>query len=928
MDEGKIVLIGNETDLLHCGYSHAIKDSGKRYPSAVHYTHCMILTQLNVDESAVDELLCTQSQDVPRRAQQLLLENMPHGHDMNSLASYLQGSRQSYTMQGLRLRVEQDQDFEKTLMDTNEALLIVCDSRDRELGIGMDEKIFMDWMAKEKADARQLGFWMKNEASRPADLGQNQLGFFLMWIRYEVKERRKASLLTREVQHINGLSTDKDDKPVKISVNDLIISLQGIFRPLSNYYPFPFEMKGERYRSVEHYAYEKLFNALKLDDKMIEKIQTTPLPVDVPVVADRIFRNLEISSETISEKISKMDRWRQSAMKHKIVHNEYLQQLLLSTGDSIIIDTALGDSLWTCGASETELQRLLTKAYVNPERIIDWMRGDKDGHVPKSVSNLYGNKTGLLLMELRGKLAAATQSRIPLISPINTSTLSAIVSPHVICFTAESVWHPLYPAEIRVAGDQALLPSPSHYVALQATKILGMNKEDSDYIMECQSSLDCWTRLHEVIESKGRNLEREQNWWMEKRQQTIKESLQLLLEQHPPLLRALLDTGDSLLVFCSRFSSIDAELSIGMRESDFRVWMHEVDITTKQLIELCCRPMAFRPPYLGGNRLGLILMELRREFVLKGIFPQNLPELLIGVDTILGSDSPAENMITLEYFDILQPFNYSSLWINPLFLLAKTGNSEAMLACCRVKQSPRLVTVDDEKISEIVEKLGKENEANTEEDVEYLNKIAPEDLRAVFMKYCVKMRNRMNELDRQNGEMQMMAMETHRLQTIRRSLADTKEKEVGPTPGSSTSAPPLPPSLVVSAQPANMHRIAAGRENTTQFDMSYDYSEMEEDKSRHVKKEKQEYKIPTIKRSFGKDRGNDERRNNQYNSGRKNNDQESSRKRQLSPRKPEVIKKPPPEVVAPPIVPPKPKRNPDEELSDGEILSTDEEDNS
>ena len=33
---------------------------------------------------------------------------MPAGHDMNSLANYLQTSRQSYTMQGLRLRVEQD----------------------------------------------------------------------------------------------------------------------------------------------------------------------------------------------------------------------------------------------------------------------------------------------------------------------------------------------------------------------------------------------------------------------------------------------------------------------------------------------------------------------------------------------------------------------------------------------------------------------------------------------------------------------------------------------------------------------------------------------------------------------------------------------------------------------------------------------------
>lgn len=53
-------------------------------------------------------------------------------------------------------------------------------------------------------------------------------------------------------------------------------------------------------------------------------------------------------------------------------------------------------------------------------------------------------------------------------------------------------------------------------------------------------------------------------------------------------------------------------------------------LPTAQLIELCNRPLAFRPAYLGGNRLGFILMELRREFMLRGVFPQTLPELPIG----------------------------------------------------------------------------------------------------------------------------------------------------------------------------------------------------------------------------------------------------------------------------------------------------------
>lgn len=38
-------------------------------------------------------------------------------------------------------------------METKDALLIVCDARDSELSIGMDEDAFIEWMAKEKVGA-------------------------------------------------------------------------------------------------------------------------------------------------------------------------------------------------------------------------------------------------------------------------------------------------------------------------------------------------------------------------------------------------------------------------------------------------------------------------------------------------------------------------------------------------------------------------------------------------------------------------------------------------------------------------------------------------------------------------------------------------------------------------------------------------------
>lgn len=156
------------------------------------------------------------------------------------------------------------------------------------------------------------------------------------------------------------------------------------------------------------------------------------------------------------------------------------------------------------------------------------------------------------------------------------------------------------------------------------------------------SSVDVWERLHETIEYRGRVMDREQSWWMERRQKVtvllythlvrikaIYDGMKIMLEQHPAILRALIDTGDALLVYCARFSSIESELCIGMREQDLRVWCQTCDLGTDKLLELCLLPLAFRPPYLGGNRLGVILMQLRREFTLRGVFPDSLPVLPI-----------------------------------------------------------------------------------------------------------------------------------------------------------------------------------------------------------------------------------------------------------------------------------------------------------
>jgi hypothetical protein len=72
-------------------------------------------------------------------------------------------------------------------------------------------------------------------------------------------------------------------------------------------------------------------------------------------------------------------------------------------------------------------------------------------------------------------------------------------------------------------------------------------------------------------------------WYFDERQKALKKAMQSQLEQHPQLLRVLLDTGDSLLVCCQRFTSAEAELVVGMRERDLRLLCSQVRLDTKQV---------------------------------------------------------------------------------------------------------------------------------------------------------------------------------------------------------------------------------------------------------------------------------------------------------------------------------------------------------
>lgn len=68
------------------------------------------------------------------------------------------------------------------------------------------------------------------------------------------------------------------------------------------------------------------------------------------------------------------------------------------------------DTQWACGSDELEYQHLLSKRYITPQLLLQWQSSRT--YRPPALSHLGGNKTGLLLMELRTKLASQTTHRL------------------------------------------------------------------------------------------------------------------------------------------------------------------------------------------------------------------------------------------------------------------------------------------------------------------------------------------------------------------------------------------------------------------------------------------------------------------------------------------------------------------------------------
>ena len=127
----------------------------------------------------------------------------------------------------------------------------------------------------------------------------------------------------------------------------------------------------------------------------------------------------------------------------------------------------------------------MTKRYFSPHDLLSWML--LLHHPPTTLSHLGLNKTGLFLMELRHNMISSndqlTNDPLPLIAPPNDITLRSRVSAHMICFTAESIFHPLYPSVVKDDHDTAY-PTAQHYICYEAAKYFDLPQSSLNAVTE------------------------------------------------------------------------------------------------------------------------------------------------------------------------------------------------------------------------------------------------------------------------------------------------------------------------------------------------------------------------------------------------------------------------------------------------------------
>ncbi|GAB1480926.1 N-glycosidase YbiA [Paracoccaceae bacterium] len=120
------------------------------------------------------------------------------------------------------------------------------------------------------------------------------------------------------------------------------------FAEFSNFAPFGVKLDALWWPTVEHY-----FQAQKFADlDYRERIRSCSKPKDAKTLGSS--RKLPIRTDWDSVK----DEIMLNALRAKFTTHKALHELLLSTGDTRIVEAAPGDAYWGCGADGNGLNRL------------------------------------------------------------------------------------------------------------------------------------------------------------------------------------------------------------------------------------------------------------------------------------------------------------------------------------------------------------------------------------------------------------------------------------------------------------------------------------------------------------------------------------------------------------------------------------------
>jgi ribA/ribD-fused uncharacterized protein len=107
---------------------------------------------------------------------------------------------------------------------------------------------------------------------------------------------------------------------------------------LSNFAPFPIEIDGETWPSVEHF-----YQAAKFaEPEMREKIRLAPKPVIAKKLAQKYRGRIRADWTTVRDAV--MER----ALRDKLARHEAIRALLMATGEEELIETA-PDRYWGIG---------------------------------------------------------------------------------------------------------------------------------------------------------------------------------------------------------------------------------------------------------------------------------------------------------------------------------------------------------------------------------------------------------------------------------------------------------------------------------------------------------------------------------------------------------------------------------------------------